>query len=97
MHFDNTGFPNLKDDSWRSNTPCVIELNDSIRTTAYPILGKIDENGQLHIGLNKSSFWMVIDPYFEHELAIDSIDYSFVSASDVCSWEFIDPKAEIKE
>lgn len=83
-------FPALGRNVWRSERPYLVTLTDGALIPAYPVVGKLGEDGLRVGGSCKDTLWVVNDPYIEHTLIDDHGSVRTVSKDAVTQWFTLD-------
>lgn len=81
-------FPKLEKHTWRSDWPYIITLTDGKSLSAYPAVGKVNEDEEFCFGEScKDPVWYVADNIVEHDAIKSLCNARLIAVSDVADWK----------
>lgn len=81
-------FPVLAPDVWRTERPYIVTLVDGDRMPAYPVIGKINEDGEFCFGSAcQDKMWLVADRMIENSLITECGQSRILALESVSQWE----------
>lgn len=81
-------FPVLAPNVWRTERPYIVTLVDGDRMPAYPVIGKVNEEGEFCFGAAcQDKMWLVADRMIENPLITECGQSRILPTEAVSQWE----------